>query len=106
MKIRWAKAREDYEAGKRYVESVTDLTNCTHGTPPITNCVRCLNRQFVGFMEEVIRFAFKVSERDPILFATDGASMTVQAHTLLDRARQVNGECILAEDVLEASQDR
>jgi len=40
-------------------------------------------RDLVKVLENTIKFAFKVSERDPFLFATDGALVLVQARAAL-----------------------
>ena len=36
-------------------ESVTDLTRCNHGTPPIPNCPRCLNRDLADALWRLMR---------------------------------------------------
>ena len=88
--------------------SVTDLTNCTHGTPPISNCPRCMNKELVVALQAIEGMAVWDSQTNPFRVARL-AMIRGAAASVLDRAKLAAeswGDTIPAEDVLEASQDR
>ena len=86
--------------------SVTDMHTCPHG--PIQDCHKCMFRELVQVLEGSIRLANCVMARDPFLFAREGATVLVQARAAIQKAKQIDPDCIPSDEAEEAaaSQER